>query len=445
MAGLGMMSNSENPIQGGAQGLLGGMQYNQTQKANTLAQQQYKARLAMQQANLAIAQRTSNMQQAKHNATMKQNAAWQSQFSPAPQATPGPMAPRGPQMAGMTPNNMGGQPGNAPNMGAKPAGIPMPGGVGPVTMLGATGGQPQQPQPQATQISQMYPKASPVELQIAQSMGPTEGMKFLYKNQMERNKPTDRKMYKAADGYQYWSNAPTERVNPNVQLKAKDPLVVNNMGNQETEQSKSTGKALGSYYAENFISTQKRGSTSYAALPRLNRARQLLAGVDTGSLQPAAQTLKSIARDMGVNLEGIGIKDNVPLADNLRVVAGEFVMDVVSQTKGSVSDREMGMFEKMSFNLRNSPEGNMLILEMAEDLHKRNIEVAKIARNYRKENGGKLDDGLSEKLADYHDENPMFTENLLSRIESIETPEPAATKVINGQTYYQRGNMWFSK
>lgn len=43
---------------------------------------------------------------------------------------------------------------------------------------------------------------------------------------MANKKPDPRQMYKAADGYNYWADSPTERVNPNVQTPRKLPTSV---------------------------------------------------------------------------------------------------------------------------------------------------------------------------------------------------------------------------
>lgn len=68
---------------------------------------------------------------------------------------------------------------------------------------------------------------------------------------MANKKPDPRQMYKAADGYNYWADNPTERVNPNVQTPRKLPTSV-----QEYQYGQENPD-----YRENQLALKKAGAT----------------------------------------------------------------------------------------------------------------------------------------------------------------------------------------
>jgi hypothetical protein len=72
----------------------------------------------------------------------------------------------------------------------------------------------------------------------------------------------------------------------------------------------------------------------------------------------------------------------------------------------SNSDREFLM--SMTPGLTSDPAGRKLISESMVKLAKRDQDVAKLARDYRKRKGS-LDEGFYDELAKFSDANPLFT------------------------------------
>lgn len=220
---------------------------------------------------------------------------------------------------------------------------------------------------------------------------------------------------------------------------------VNNVGKAEET---AEAKGVGGFYADVYKDTQNQGLSAQSQKARINRAKQLLANISTGTVTPTTAAVKGAFRDvMGADaLNALGIKDDTPVADALRSLGTQFTLGFVDQTKGSVSNAEMELFQKASVGLANSTEGNMLILEMAEGLADRQQKVAKLAREYRQRKG-RIDEGFMGELEKFHAENPLFTDDLSKRIDStMATTAPAAeTKIIGGKTYVKRGTMWFEQ
>lgn len=235
----------------------------------------------------------------------------------------------------------------------------------------------------------------------------------------------------------------TKEYSDYVQRVTNKPLV-SLTNDRESAVSEAYGQKTGGFYGDEFARLQGAASSARTNSARLNRAKQLLAGVKTGATQPTQQFLKGLARDLGVDLAKYGFSDDVGMADALGALSVDFTLDAVARTKGAVSEREMTLFERTAVSLGNSPEGNMLLIEMAQELDKRSIVVAQKARKYEQDHG-MLDAGFFDELDQHHTENPMFTESLLDRIDAASNVQSQikGRKVINGKGYHQIGNQWF--
>lgn len=183
----------------------------------------------------------------------------------------------------------------------------------------------------------------------------------------------------------------------------------------ETEENKAVGKELGEQYA----GIQKTGMSSSATISKLNRFRQLMDGVNTGKLSPTMTDLAGYADSFGIKLDPkLGQKQAlVALSSELALRAknqgGENLMP------GAMSDADRRFLDGMSPSLSNTPEGNRLILETNLRLSKRDQDIARMARDYRKQN--KTLDGFSDQLADWSAKNPLFDD--LQK--AAPTPAPA--------------------
>ena len=90
--------------------------------------------------------------------------------------------------------------------------------------------------------------------------------------------------------------------------------------------------------------------------------------------------------------------------------------------------------------LDNSPDGIKLLIDIQSRLAQRQKDIAKLARDYKKSNGGKFDEGFDQALADYAEKNPLFAD--LQVPNTTAPPPPSSTgapvpvrKVIGGRTY----------
>lgn len=211
-------------------------------------------------------------------------------------------------------------------------------------------------------------------------------------------------------------------------LKPSSTVNINTL--TQTEEAKTVGK----FFGDEFTGLQKRASKARDSNTRIARTRQLLKGVTSGRTVPTKNTLKSIARGLGVDLKKFGIDpDTVPFAEGLASLQTQFALEFVQQTKGAISDREIALFLDAAPGLARTNEGNELILELQEEINNRAIEVAKNAREYRKQNG-RLDEGFFDQLDAFNEANPLFTEDLAARIQALSGQQAPKRLRFNPQT-----------
>jgi hypothetical protein len=192
------------------------------------------------------------------------------------------------------------------------------------------------------------------------------------------------------------------RVLPGVSPRPQRPLVSVNTSEEKAE-AKKVGEGMGEMYLE----LQKAGAAAPAKLGKFDRMEQLMEGVNTGKLTPAITQVASVAEALGFNIDPkLGPKQALEALANdmtlqMRNPAGGAGMP------GALSDADREFLKSMSPGLAKTREGNKLIIQTGRALAKREEDVAKLARAYRKKNGS-LDEGFYDELADFSAANPLF-------------------------------------
>lgn len=182
------------------------------------------------------------------------------------------------------------------------------------------------------------------------------------------------------------------------------PTSVVNLPGQEKAESKAVGEFFGKTYAD----IQSAGAAATNKINKVERLNTLLDGVQTGKLTPFGVDIASTAASLGFKIDPkLG---NKQAADAL---SKEMALELRNPSGGagmpgalSNSDREFLM--SMTPGLTSDPAGRKLISESMVKLAKRDQEVAKLARDYRKKKGN-LDEGFYDELAQFSEANPLFT------------------------------------
>ncbi len=172
---------------------------------------------------------------------------------------------------------------------------------------------------------------------------------------------------------------------------------------QEGEEAKSVGKFFGDAYAN----IQNAGFNAQSKVNRYNRLGQLLDGVNTGKFTGAGLEVAKAANTLGFNID-----PSMANKEAAQALSGEIALELRNPSggagmPGAMSDADRQFLVNMVPGLATTPEGRKLMLETAQKLAKRDMEVARIAREYRKRKGS-IDEGFYDELARYSEANPLF-------------------------------------
>ena len=172
----------------------------------------------------------------------------------------------------------------------------------------------------------------------------------------------------------------------------------------------------------------------------LDSIRQLsgiLENLETGKFASQKATIQGWAK-AGFNINDAALSN----AEAFRTISMKFVLSLIAQTKGAISQQENIMFSEASPNIGNSAQGNKLILKMAKALGERQLKI----NQYRQQ--------LilsSEPLGSVEDKITKFKENLykkeifdkkdmefLAQNARSRKPEPEVPSNLDGLDLQQR-------
>jgi hypothetical protein len=97
-----------------------------------------------------------------------------------------------------------------------------------------------------------------------------------------------------------------------------------------------------------------------------------------------------------------------------------------------VSNTDVSFIQTMGPQLTNTPQGNKLIIDFTDRMMDRQIQISKMARDYAKRNGGRLDMGFDEELSRFAEQNPLFTQ------QDIAAAQAAAQAAPTPKTWFQQ-------
>lgn len=180
------------------------------------------------------------------------------------------------------------------------------------------------------------------------------------------------------------------------------PLVNINQ-NQESAESKTIGAGFG----KDYLTIQKGALDAQNKLNTLNRLNQLLEGVNTGKLSPLKTDLAAYGQALGFKVD--------PKIGNMQAaqsITNEMAMQLRNPAggagmPGAMSDKDREFLQSIPPGIEKTPEGRRLITESMQKIAQRDIDVARIARDYRAKHGH-VDEGLYTALQNYSNTHPLF-------------------------------------
>ena len=220
-------------------------------------------------------------------------------------------------------------------------------------------------------------------------------------------------------------NAPLASTKAGIAAAGKPVISVDarNYNTQESEQSKVYGKALG----ESRAAITQSGIEAPKRLAQIDRMEELLKGVDGGRFAPAGAELASAAESLGIKIDPkLG---NKQAAEALAV---QMALSIRPPSSGPMTDKDFDNFLKTVPGLAKTPEGRTQIGKTMRAAIQRDLEAAKFARDYAKQNGGTIDDNFFEALADFYGKNPVVTPQMPATNARGNKVFDAADAIING-------------
>jgi hypothetical protein len=171
----------------------------------------------------------------------------------------------------------------------------------------------------------------------------------------------------------------------------------------EREESKVVGGGMGKAFLEMQDSAMKaRGKVN-----NLSRLETLLSGYETGKLTPLGKEIASYAASVGLNVDkNLGNKEAAEALSNELALQSRNPAGGAGMP-GAMSDADREYLRNMVPGLAKTPTGNRQIIETQRRLAKREIDVAKLASEYRAKRGT-LDPGFFDELQRWSESNPLF-------------------------------------
>lgn len=186
--------------------------------------------------------------------------------------------------------------------------------------------------------------------------------------------------------------------------------VVVNLPPMEKKYDETIGKTM----AERFETIQQGGiearnkMATYQAL-----ANALDAAGYTGF---GAENLLALRRAaQAVGLSGDKLDEKIGAAEAARAIGNQLALKLRNPSggagmPGALSDKDREFLVASTPGLTKTPEGNRRLIDVAMRLEQRNVDVARLAMEYARQNGGRLDVGFYTALQDYADQNPLFSD-----------------------------------
>ena len=196
--------------------------------------------------------------------------------------------------------------------------------------------------------------------------------------------------------------------------EVKTPLVdMSNQGDQY--------KKLNELTAGQIVDRQKKwaedAEASYAILDKAQYARKVamdLGEANFGQLQMWSMGLKNIA--LGLGMDGLVNEEDLANQQLVNQIGTGFMMSLVGQTKGAISNKEMELFAKASPGLGSTYKGFMKMVDYLEKIAQKSVDLDLA---WADESGNMQDDGKSldqirarqsQFRAEWVADNPLFEE-----------------------------------
>jgi hypothetical protein len=164
---------------------------------------------------------------------------------------------------------------------------------------------------------------------------------------------------------------------------------------------------VGGFFGEQYANVQSAGMTAQSKLNKLSRMESLMQGYETGKLTPLGKDIASYMQSVGIKID-----PNLGNKEAFEALSNEMALEARNPSggagmPGAMSDQDRAFLQNIVPGLSKTTGGNKVMIETHRRIAKRDQDVAKLARDYRKKNGS-IDEGFYEELAAFSAANPLF-------------------------------------
>lgn len=182
-----------------------------------------------------------------------------------------------------------------------------------------------------------------------------------------------------------------------------------NVSSNQPPLENSYDKARGAFYADEANNFDKAANDANGKIASLQMLGQALSNPDVyqGAGGATVLKLKNIAKSMGWDVQG------VPDGQLAQALSSRMALDLRNPSggagmPGSMSNSDRQFLVNMTANLDNTPEANQKLISANIMQADRSRQVAKLAREYAAQHGGRLDANFNDQLAQWAEKNPML-------------------------------------
>lgn len=279
---------------------------------------------------------------------------------------------------------------------------------------------------------------------------PKDRFRLLSRQEIELNDALD-------NNSNYQKNMTTGKIEL-VKTNKTGTTTVNIEGDKQESAYK---KSLGEDEAKFVTSTRNDGDKAVDQNSELDIISSLAVELKTGKFGTTFLEVAKIGERVGIDMnwlsdyEGAGT-GTVANAEVLQVLSSSMVLNAISKTKGSISDKEMSFFQSIAPNLGMSPEGIQKTVEITRRINQRKVLKSDMLNDWIGDDGsGKTimpstkklvekADGTTQMMtfnqmwSNYTKENDLFDKDEIEELTSIasENPDGDNIEIYNGNKYY---------
>ena len=279
---------------------------------------------------------------------------------------------------------------------------------------------------------------------------PKDRFRLLSRQEIEANDALD-------NNSNYQMNLTTGKIEL-VKTNKTGTTTVNIEGDkQESEYKKVLGKNEGT-----FVTTVRSdGDKATDQNSELDIISSLAVELKTGKFGTTFLEVAKIGERVGIDMnwlsdyEGAGT-GTVANAEVLQVLSSSMVLNAISKTKGSISDKEMSFFQSIAPNLGMSPEGIQKTVEITRRINERKILKSDMINEWTADDGSgkrfmpstkklvEKADGTTQMMtfnqmwSNYTKENALFDKDEMEALTSLAAanPDKKNITIYKGKRYY---------